>query len=171
MIIRPAACRLRTDAFSTREREVTTGINFSYTNTIADSRIDAAAMDCEDCCKGYFGVSFHYVILIDGSVEIGRNPRTISSRGRSPLRRLDTLFVGVVGGLNFETGKREDTITEAQREAVANLEQAIADILQTPLDVIDFTVEWRGRVKIDEAEEAKEAAFEEALDRVEQLTR
>jgi len=170
MIIRPAACRLRTDAFSTREREVTTGINFSYTNTIADSRIDAAAMDHEDCCKGYFGVSFHYVILIDGSVEIGRNPRTISSRGRSPLRRLETLFVGVVGGLNFETGKREDTITEAQRSSIAELEQAIADTLNTPLDVIDFTVDWKGRAKSDQAEEAKEAELEEQLDRTEQTT-
>ena len=168
MIIRPAACRLRVNMFTTRERLSTTAINLAYANTIADDRIDAAAMDYIDACKGYLGCSFHYFIKLDGTVEIGRDPRTLSSRGRSATRRHDTIFIGVVGGLNFEDGKREDTITDAQREAVAELEQAIADTLNTPLDVIDFTVGWTGRAEADQIEDAKEIALEEQLNRTEQ---
>ena len=167
LTIRPAACRLRVDTFPTRERLSTTGLNISYTNTIADDRIDAHAMDYFDACKAYLGCTFHYVIRLDGVVEIGRNPRTLSSRGRSATRKQDTIFIGVVGGLNFEDGKRIDSITDAQREAVAELEQAIADTLNTPLDVIDFIVGWTGRAEADAVEEDKEEAFEAELDREE----
>ena len=168
--IRPAACRLRVDTFPTRERLSTTGVNISYTNTIADDRIDAHAVDYFDACKAYLGCTFHYVIRLDGVVEIGRNPKTLSSRGRSATRRHDTIFIGVVGGLNFEDGKRIHSITDAQREAVAELEQAIADTLNTPLDVIDFTIEWtrREEAEADNAAEEKERALEEHLNRTEQ---
>lgn len=165
--IRPAACRLRIDAFPTVERTETAALNIAYTNTIADDRIDAAAMDYLDACKSYLGCTFHFVILLDGMVEIGRNPKTLSSRGRSAARRYDTIFIGVVGGLNCETGTREDTMTDAQRDAVAALEQAIADTLNKPLDVIDFTVGWTGRADADATEEAEEIALEEQLDRTE----
>ena len=170
LTIRPAACRLRVDAFPTRERLSTTGLTISYTNTIPDDRIDAHAMDYFDACKAYLGCTFHYVIGLDGVVEIGRNPKTLSSRGRSATRRQDTIFIGVVGGLNFEDGKRIDSITDAQREAVAELEQAIADALNTPLDVIDFTIEWtrREEAEADNAAEEKERELEEHLDRTEQ---
>lgn len=170
LTIRPAVCRLRTDAFPTREREATTGVNISYTGTIADNQIDAAACDYIDACKGYLGCTFHYVVLMDGTVEMGRNPKTLSARGRSATRRHDTIFVGVVGGLSFDDGKRQDTITQAQRDSIAELEQAISDTLQKPLDVIDFTVDWLGRAKIEEAAEAQEEAYEAELDRAEQLT-
>ena len=167
MLIRPAACRLRVDAFPTREREATNGINVSYTNTIADERIDAAAMDYFDSCKGFLGCSFHYVVMLDGTVEIGRDPKTLSSRGRNVIRRRDTLFVGVVGGLNSDTGKRQDTVTDAQRTAIAELEQAIADTLDKPLAVIDFTVGWVNRAEADNIEDAMEMELEERLDRTE----
>jgi hypothetical protein len=168
LTIRHAACRLRVDAFPTRERTETTALNISYTGTIADDRIDAATLDYLDACKAYLGCTFHFVVLIDGTVEIGRNPKTLSSRGRSAARRHDTVFIGVVGGLNFEDGKREDTMTDAQREAVAELEQAIADSLNTPLDVIDFTVGHTGRAEADQIEDAEEIAIEEQLNRAEQ---
>lgn len=168
LTVRPAACRLRVDAFPTRERTETTALNIGYTNTVADERIDAAAMDYFDACKSYLGCTFHFVVLLDGTVEIGRNPKTLTSRGRSATRRHDTIFIGVVGGLNFDAGTREDTMTDAQREAVAELEQAIADNLNKPLDVIDFTVDWTGRADVDAVEDAKEIALEEQLDRTEQ---
>jgi hypothetical protein len=167
LTIRPAACRLRVDTFPTRERLSTTGLNISYTNTIPYDRIDAHAMDYFDACKAYLGCTFHYVIRLDGVVEIGRNPKTLSSRGRSATRRHDTIFIGVVGGLNFEDGKRIDSITDAQREAVAELEQAIADTLNSPLDVNDRTVGWTDRADADAIEAAKAEVFEAELDRVE----
>ncbi|QLL42821.1 hypothetical protein [Sulfitobacter pontiacus] len=119
LTIRPAVCRLRVDTFPTRERLPTTGLNTSYTNTVPDNRIDAHAMGYFDACMGYLGCTFHYVIRLDGVDEIGRNPKTLSSRGRSTTRRHDTIFIGVVGGLNFEDGKRIDNITDTQRKAVA----------------------------------------------------
>ncbi|NKX40404.1 hypothetical protein HGG71_02855 [Rhodobacteraceae bacterium R_SAG2] len=125
-------------------------------------------MDYFDARKSYLGCTFHYVILLDGSVEIGRNPKTLSSRGRSARRRRDTVFIGVVGGLNYEDGKRKDTITDAQREAVADLEQAIADTLSIPLNVIDFTVEWTGSANVEADNEIKEIELEDQLDRTEQ---
>lgn len=166
--VRPAACRLRTAMFPTLERPRTDALNVSYTNTIVDDRIDAAAMDYIDACKGFFGCSFHYVILTDGTVEIGRNPRTLTSRGRSATRRHDTLFIGVVGGLSFDDGKRADTMTSAQRVALAELEQAIANTLNKPLDVIDFTVGWLGQAAEAAVDDANERALEEQLDRAEQ---
>lgn len=165
LTIRPAACRLRVDMFPTRERPETTALNISYTNTIADYRIDAAAMDYFDARRSYLGCTFHYVIMLDGSIEIGRDPKTLSSRGRCAARRHDTVFIGVVGGLNDEDGRRKDTITDAQREAVAKLEQAIADTLDTSLDVIDFTIGWTSRAEADGIEDAKEEAYEAELDR------
>lgn len=169
--VRPAACPLRTDLFPTRLRAATDNLNISYTGTIPDDRIDAAATDYFDAGKSYLGITFHYIIMTDGTVEIGRDPRTLSSRGRSVAHRLDTIFIGVVGGLAFDDGKRLDTITEAQRETIAHLEQAIADALGKPLDVIDHTIEWTRRAEVDAVNEAKEAAFEAALDRAEEMAR
>ena len=170
MIVRPAACLLRTDMFPTLERDTTTSITISYTHTIADSRIDAAAMDAIDARKHFFGCSFHYVIMVDGTIEIGRNPKTLSARGRSSAYRHSTVYVGVVGGLHHDTGKRLDTMTEAQREALADLEQGIANVLQKHLHIMDHTTDWTSHGKLEEAQDAQEVAFEAELDRIEQAS-
>lgn len=158
MNLRPAASRLRTDYFPTRKRAETNCINISYTGTIADPRVDAVALDMVDACKGYFGITYHYVILLNGDIEIGRDPQTTSSRGRLAEKRHDTIFIGVVGGLNMEDGRRIVTITDAQRLALSNLEQAIADVLQKPLDVIDHCVDWVKTAEADALLEEQEAA-------------
>ena len=168
--VRPAACLLRSDLFAKGERQDTTSISIAYTHTIADSRLDAAAIDYIDAGKAFFGCSFHYVVMVDGTIEIGRDPKTMSARGRSSIRRQDTLFIGVVGGLHHDTGQRLDTMTEAQREALADLEQAISNTLQKELDVIDHTIEWTGRAKIEDAQDAQEVALEAELDRIEQAS-
>ena len=114
-------------------------ISIAYTHTLPDQRIDAIAVDTFAATRGYFGAQFHYVVKIDGVVEIARDPRSRVASHRLALTG-DTIFIGVVGGRN-EDGERIASQSDAQRTAVAELTQALADCLQKPLDVDDLTVD------------------------------
>lgn len=133
--ITPPAKTIRTDLFATRDRSDTRGILIRYSNTINDPRIDAVALDEWDCCRGYFGCISHFVIRTCGRVEIGRNPRTISS-ALKPWLSPDHLVVSVVGGLDPD-GTLIANETEAQEASLETLLQAIADALGVPLEITD----------------------------------
>lgn len=162
MKVNRASLPLRTELFATRHREFTEGITVSYTDTVPDPRLDAAAIDYLDSIKRYFGISFHYLVLADARIEIGRDPLTISSRGRSHERDV-TIQIGVVGGRDAG-GNRLSTITTAQREAVEELMQGLSDTLQVPLEVDDH-IESRtlrdAALVHEEAEENLEFALDE----------
>lgn len=156
--------------FQTRLREEPPrGIAVAYTNTLADPRIDADAIDMLDASRSFMSITYHYVVRVDGVVEVGRDPKRLTSRTRKPFVNHDELHVGTVGGLN-ENGEREQTTTQEQAEALAELEQALADALGKPLEVHDARVNWCKSPEerdayvdpdqIDEAEIEQEAALD-----------
>jgi len=133
MKITRATQTLRVEFFKTLPRSETTGISVLYTDTVADPRIDAAAMDYSDAMRGFFGCAYHYLIKATGEVEIGRDPTTRTSRGYAAYREFNVM-VGVDGGRDAE-GNRVQTVTTEQREAVEWLLQSIANVLQVPLEI------------------------------------
>lgn len=163
MKITRATNLLRVDLFATRERDQTTDVVVSYTDTIPDPRIDADFLDYADARRNYFGATYHYVIKTSGQIEIARDPRTISSR----VRKIDqphSILIGVVGGRD-EDGNRISTINPAQREAVEVLLQSLADSLQVPLGVTDYieSQQLRDQAEADaKADDDLEAAMDAA---------
>lgn len=165
--IKRADTYLRTTMFATSFREKTTGLFVRYTHHPADPRIDAAIIDIEHAKTGRFGIGWHYLVLVDGTVELCRHPLTVGAMGRH-AHKPHNIFVGVVGGRDRETGKFSETLTDAQREALEELYQRLADTLGVPLE-IDESLEKFTTVQHDQ-DEAAEAELEERLDRNEAMT-
>jgi len=141
--ITPASKRLRTDLFTTRDRESTRGIVIRYSNTANDPRIDAHALDQFDATRGYFGCVSHFVIRTDGRIEIGRGPRTVSSAPRPELAH-DHIVVTIVGGLD-DDAEFVANDTEEQEAALESLLQALADALSVPLEITDHRAHLRNK--------------------------
>lgn len=133
--VTPPYKMLRTDHFKTSERSSTRGILVRYSNTVNDPRIDAIALDHFDACQSFFGCTAHYLVRSDGRVEVGRDPRTISSVAKGHMA-YDHLVVSVVGGLD-ENGNLVANDTPEQEESLEKLLIAIATALDTPLEVTD----------------------------------
>jgi len=155
---------LRTEFFATSIRDETKGVTIAYSDTILDPRIDAHALDYLSACKHFLGLTAHYLVKADASVEIGRNPHTITSEGDPAFRDLNFL-VAVVGGRN-EVGDRVSTITAAQRNSVEWLLQSLADSLQTALIITDYVADKSLRDRQHELELAEERQ-EARLDQLE----
>jgi hypothetical protein len=102
---------------------------------VNDPRIDAAFLDLIDSKKGYFGLTYHYIIRTNGQIEIGRDPKTISSVGKRHLQP-SQIVIGIVGGLSLDA-KQEANETPEQEAALEWLMQALADTLMVPLEVTD----------------------------------
>ena len=134
-LITTARTVLRTDFFKTRERPSTQSLWVRYTNTVNDSRIDAAFLDPLDGKRGYFGLTYHYIIRTNGHIEIGRDPKTISSVGKRHLQP-SQIVIGIVGGLSLDA-KQEANETPEQEAALEWLMQELADTLMVPLEVTD----------------------------------
>ena len=145
--VQRAPFRLRTDAFRTCPRGTTKGIYTCYLGTPSDPRLDVNDIDRLHGATGRFGVAVHYVIQIDGTIQIARHPMTISAFGPHRLRH-SHIAVGLVGGRDQDTGKQETSMTPEQREALEWLYQSLADALQVPLDV----TEWLGEKQDPEVE-------------------
>ena len=144
-LISTARTVLRTDHFATRERPSTQSLWVRYTNTVNDPRIDAAFLDPLDGKKGYFGLTYHYIIRTNGHIEIGRDPKTISSVGKRHLQP-SQIVIGIVGGLSLGvSGPSPSDIsvqqaaneTPEQEVALEWLMQALADTLMVPLEITD----------------------------------
>ena len=152
---------LRTEFFATLHRSETNSAAIAYTDTVADERITASDLDDIDCRVGFFGITYHYLVKPSGQIEIGRDPRTFTSRGNKAFNYSE-IWIGVIGGRD-EQANRISTITPAQREAVEELMQRIADCLQVPLEVNDM-VENRTlrdqQAEADETEERMEALLD-----------
>ncbi|WP_172978462.1 N-acetylmuramoyl-L-alanine amidase [Ruegeria sp. THAF33] len=153
--------------FATLPREKTTGLFVRYTHHPADPRIDATIIDIEHAKTGRFGIGWHYLVLVDGTVEICRHPLSVGAVGRENFTR-SHIQIGVVGGRDRETGKFSETLTDAQREALEELYQRLADTLGVPLG-IDESLEKYAH-KQHQQDEAAEAELEERLDRNEAMT-
>ena len=140
--VKRAVFTLRTELFPTMHREITNKIVLSYTGHVPDNRVDAQFVEYTDCTKGYFGCSFHYVITTEGIIEVGRDPRTRSSRTRMRRMHKSAIFIGVVGGLALDTGYRTNTTTPEQDVSVEWLVQELADTLGESLELTDYIETW-----------------------------
>jgi hypothetical protein len=138
VIIQAPAAPLRTDMFKTMRRETTDRILVRYTRNEPDPRIDSAYLDGVATGRRYLGIPFHYLILLDGKIEIGRDPNTISTYSRRLNRSLQVV-IGVVGGLDAE-GAQLATMSADQSEALEELLQGLADAYGVPLEITDDTV-------------------------------
>lgn len=169
MQVRRASSPLRTELLPTVPRAVTRSLSVAYTGTTPDPRIDASALDEFDAAGGYFGCSFHYVVRIDGIVEIGRDPRTRTSRTRNHFAKTEAIHIGVVGGYDPKTGRRIASTTVDQENAIEELMQAIADTLRVPLEVHDARENWTRREEREAMIAEAEQAEEERMDRHEAI--
>jgi hypothetical protein len=120
---------LRTDHFPTNDRASTRFIVCRDTLTPPDPEIDILELDTIHCRKGRIGVGFHFVILPNGTIQLGRR---ISSTGCFAAG-LDQIAVGVglVGGLveNPPHGfKKGYTRTPEQSLALTDLIEVLRDI-------------------------------------------
>ena len=68
--------------------------------------------------KGYKCIGYHYVILLDGTIEKGRDEQEKGSHCSGYNN--DSIGICYVGGLN-KNGKPEDTRTPEQKETLKNL--------------------------------------------------
>jgi len=139
----------RSMLFQTKVREASPyapEVFIAHTSTISDPRIDADFLCDNDCNRGYFSNSYHYIIRTNGIVEIGRDPNRVSTRVRGPSRA-NSILIGIVGGITT-LGDLQNTTTPAQEAALEELIQMIADGLNRSIDVTD-----RRRRKYQEEEE------------------
>lgn len=80
--------------------------------------IDAATIKKWHLAQGWKDIGYHFVIRLDGTVEIGRAENIVGSH----VAGFNTGSIGVVyvGGLDAQ-GKGKDTRTDAQKVAMAKL--------------------------------------------------
>ena len=109
---------LRTELFRTLDRDATRFIAVRDTITLPCSTITVQDMDAKHCRQGRLGIGWHYLILIDGTVETGRSETTCGSHSKD-LDRV-SVAVALVGGLN-EAGARANTRTPEQLKTLAGL--------------------------------------------------
>ncbi len=165
--IKRADTYMRTTMFATLPREKTTGLFVRYTHHPPDPRIDAAILDVEHAKTGRFGIGWHYLVLVDGTIELCRHPLTRGAVGRDNFT-LSHIQIGVVGGRDRETGKFSETLTTAQRDALEALYQKLAETLGVALE-IDESLEKFSFVQHEQTE-AADAELEKTLDRNEAMT-
>lgn len=68
--------------------------------------------------RGFKGVGYHYVILLDGTVEVGRPESEIGAHTLG--QNTNSIGICYIGGLDAK-GNPKDTRTDAQREALIKL--------------------------------------------------
>ncbi|WP_171125589.1 N-acetylmuramoyl-L-alanine amidase [Ruegeria sp. HKCCA4707] len=153
--------------FPTVHREKTTGLFVRYTHHPPDPRIDATIIDAEHAKTGRFGIGWHYLVQVDGTIELCRHPLTRGAVARENFT-ISHIQIGVVGGRDRETGKFSETLTTAQRNALEALYQKLADTLGVPLE-IDESLEKFTLLQHDQSE-AAEVELEDRLDRNEVMT-
>lgn len=74
--------------------------------------------------RGFSTIGYHYLIKLDGTIELGRNVQDMGAHVYGQNRR--SIGVVYVGGMNKSKTKAKDTRTEAQKEAMEGL---IIDLL------------------------------------------
>lgn len=109
---------LRTDLFKTVERDSTRFIAVRDTLTKPDPEIDVKVMDTIHCRRGSLGVGFHFVLILNGDIQLARDIERTGSHSKD----YDNISVaiGIVGGVDPE-GERVNTRTQEQREALDDL--------------------------------------------------
>ena len=86
--------------------------------TKASMDIDAKEIDRWHRARGFLKIGYHFVILRDGTIEVGRNQDEVGAH----CRGFNRISVGicVVGGLG-DDGQAEDNFTDVQKENLRTL--------------------------------------------------
>jgi N-acetylmuramoyl-L-alanine amidase len=69
--------------------------------------------------RGFFKIGYHYVILRDGVVELGRTLDEVGAHVKDYNK--GNIGICLVGGLNQDTGKPEDNFTPIQYKELKHL--------------------------------------------------
>lgn len=109
---------LRTDLFKTVERAETRFIAIRDTLTKPDPKIDVQVMDTLHCKRGSLGIGYHFLILMGGDIQLGRDIERTGSHSKD----YDNISVGVgiVGGTD-DAGDRAYTRNDEQNAALSDL--------------------------------------------------
>lgn len=109
---------LRTELFKTLERAETRFICVRDTLTKPAEKMDVRRMDAIHCRQGRLGIGWHFLVQLNGTIQLGRDINTVGSHSRN----FDTLSValGVVGGVD-ENGDKLFTRNQEQIEAIDDL--------------------------------------------------
>lgn len=74
--------------------------------------------------RGWKGIGYHYVILLDGTIQPGRPESEIGAH--TVGQNSNSIGICYIGGLDAD-GKAKDTRTDQQKEALHNL---VSDLLK-----------------------------------------
>ena len=77
---------------------------------------DAADIDRWHKQRGWSGNGYHFVILLDGTIEYGRDLKKSGAHTRG--RNSTSIGLTYIGGMDANMQKAKDTRTEAQKESM-----------------------------------------------------
>ena len=77
---------------------------------------DAADIDRWHKKRGWSGNGYHFVILLDGTIEYGRDLKKSGAHTRG--RNSTSIGITYIGGMDANMQKAKDTRTEAQKESM-----------------------------------------------------
>lgn len=114
---------LRTDLFKTLDRDETRFIAVRDSLTKPDPEYTVKYFDAIHCKRGRLGIGWHFLILVSGCIQLGRDINTCGAHSKD----IDEVSVGVgiVGGKN-EDNEDEYTRTPDQLEALTDLIEVLS---------------------------------------------
>jgi hypothetical protein len=120
---------LRTDLFKTVDRAETRFIAIRDTLTQADPDIDVKYLDALHCKRGKLGIGWHFLILVNGDIQLGRDVNTCGSHTKA--MDTDSVAIAIVGGLDDEGHKamtRNIDQIEAMYDTIYVLREMYPDV-------------------------------------------
>lgn len=105
--------------------------------------------------KGWSGIGYHYVVLLDGMIEKGRKDEKKGAHVKGYNK--NSIGVCYIGGLD-KNGKPKDTRTDLQKESLAELLKRLKWIYPKA-EIVghrDFSEDKNGNGKIDPSEFMKD---------------
>lgn len=112
-------------------RDLTEGIVLHCSATEEGAYFDAKDIDSWHKARGWKGIGYHYVILLDGTLNYGRDVDEIGAHVKG--YNAATIGVCYIGGLR--NGKPADTMTEVQEITFLNLVHNLRQTFNYPLQV------------------------------------
>lgn len=112
--------------FSTMNRPETTAIAIRDTLTRPQEAGDLRSIDTLHARQGRIGCGYHFLVQTDGTIDLCRKIQTVGSHSLG----LDftSVAIGVVGGVDPETGERTNTRSEEQERAIEELVSVLSDL-------------------------------------------
>lgn len=79
--------------------------------------------------RGFNDIGYHYVILLDGTIEIGRSLKTVGAHARGA--NLSSIGICYIGGKNSDMTLSKDTRTSEQKESLLLLLKTLKKMFRT----------------------------------------